>query len=82
MKPEVEAWIAFARQTQGLIEHAIQGFDVLSNTYSPMRDIGFEADEKEAIDSAYTKVNELRAQLAELQAGGKRRQRKTRKNRS
>lgn len=82
MKPEVQAWIAFARQTQGLIEHAIQGFEVLSDTYSPMRDVGFEADEKEAIDTEYTKVNELRGQLAALQAGGRRRQRKTRKNRS
>jgi hypothetical protein len=82
MKPEVVVWVAFARQTQGLIEQAIQGFEVLSETYSPMRDVGFEPEEKEAIDLEYSRLNDLRGRLAEVQAGGARKKRKTRKNRS
>ena len=70
-KPEVKAWLALAEMTKFNIASSIHGFKVLSNTYASMRDIGFEDDEKEAIDDAYHTVNDLRAKLAAKQAGGK-----------
>lgn len=92
MNKEVEDWLALAKQTQLQIEQASQGFQDLSDSYSSIRDVGFKNNEKEAIDIAYMNVNEARAKLAEIQAGGKRSsrsgkrssrsgKRKTRKNR-
>lgn len=81
MKTEVDVWLALAKQTKAAMEQAISGFQALSNTYSDMRDIGFKANEKEAIDQHYSKVNEARAQLAGLAAGGGRKRRhRTRKH--
>ena len=82
MKPEVEAWLGLAEATKANIASAIHGFSVLANTYSDMRDIGFEEVEKEKIDMAYSEVNDLRSNLAALQAGGKRAGRKTRKQKA
>ena len=81
MKTEVIAWLAFAKQTQGIMEQAISGFQVLSDTYQPMRDIGFEDEEKEAIDQHYSELNEVRAELAGLQAGGAKRRKRTKTHR-
>jgi hypothetical protein len=71
-KAEVKAWLALADLTKFNIASSIHGFKTLSNTYEAMRDIGYDAEEKEAIDKAYRDVNDLRAKLAAKQAGGKR----------
>ena len=83
MKTEVRVWLALAKQTQGMIQEATSGVQVLSETYADMRDIGFEDEEKEAIDQHYSELNELRSQLASLSAGGARKVRhRTRKQQS
>jgi hypothetical protein len=79
MDPRVEAWLALAEDAKTHIGSAIREFKVLSANYEGIRNIGYKDDEKEQIDKAYTEVYELHSTLCELQAGGKRKPRKTRK---
>lgn len=81
MNPDVQRWLELAEDTKANIRSAINGFKTLSETYSDMRNIGYKNDEKEQIDMAYSEVNALRLELANLQAGGKRKTKKSRQTR-
>jgi hypothetical protein len=75
MKSELVDWLCTAKQTEEALQKAIDGFATLSDSYEGIRNVGYEDDEKEAIDEHYRIVTELRDKLCDLQAGGKRRKR-------
>jgi hypothetical protein len=84
MNSEVSAWLRTATDTKDALEKAIAGFQALSNSYENIRNVGYKNDEKEAIDMHYHDVNDLRGELCQLQAGGRRRGRgkKTRRSKA
>jgi hypothetical protein len=84
MNSEVSAWLRTATDTKDALEKAIAGFQALSNSYESIRNVGYKNDEKEAIDTEYSAVNDLRGELCNLQAGGRRRRhgKKTRRSKS
>jgi cystathionine beta-lyase family protein involved in aluminum resistance len=82
MDPQVEAWLALAEDAKTHITSAIREFKLLSANYEGIRNIGYKDDEKEQIDIAYAEVYQLHSTLCKLQAGGKRKPRKTRKQRN
>ena len=73
MNSEVVAWLKTATDTKDALQKAIAGFETLSNSYEGIRNVGYKNDEKEAIDMEYSAVNDLRGELCDLQAGGRRR---------
>ena len=73
---EVKAWCDKAVKLTGTLKQAAVDFNEISNTYEPIRDVGFANDEKEQIDKCYSDlVNALNA-VKGLQAGGRRSSRK------
>ncbi len=79
MNNQVVAWLRTASETKDALQKAIAGFEALSSSYEGIRNVGYKNDEKEAIDMEYSAVNDLRGELCNLQAGGRRRGRKSRK---
>ena len=81
MNREVVEWLETAAQTKEHLSAAIAGLTTLSNTYDSMRNIGYKNDEKEAIDIAYSELYKLQSELCDIQAGGAKRKRASRKAR-
>ena len=69
---EVKAWCDKAVKLTGTLKQAAVDFNEISNTYEPIRDVGFANDEKEQIDKCYSDLVSALNTVKGLQAGGKR----------
>jgi hypothetical protein len=69
---EVKAWCDKAVKLTDTLKQAAVDFNEISNTYEPIRDVGFANDEKEQIDKCYSDLVSALNAVKGLQAGGKR----------
>jgi len=73
---EVKAWCDKAVKLTDTLKQAAIDFNEISNTYEPIRDVGFANDEKEQIDKCYSDLVSALNAVKGLQAGGRRSSRK------
>lgn len=69
---EVKAWCDKAVKLTGTLKQAAAEFNKISNTYEPIRDVGFANNDKEQIDKCYGDLVSALNTVKGLQAGGKR----------
>ena len=69
---EVKAWCDKAVKLTDTLKQAAVDFNEISNTYEPIRNVGFANDEKEQIDKCYSDLVSALNAVKGLQAGGKR----------
>jgi len=69
---EVKAWCDKAVKLTDTLKQVAVDFNEISNTYEPIRDVGFANDEKEQIDKCYSDLVSALNAVKGLQAGGKR----------
>jgi hypothetical protein len=79
---EVKAWCDKAVKLTDTLKQAAVDFNEISNTYEPIRDVGFANDEKEQIDKCYSDLVSALNAVKGLQAGGRRSKRSSRTRRS
>jgi hypothetical protein len=79
---EVKAWCDKAVKLTDTLKQVAVDFNEISNTYEPIRDVGFANDEKEQIDKCYSDLVSALNAVKGLQAGGKRSSRKRSKRSS
>jgi hypothetical protein len=83
---EVKAWCDKAVKLTGTLKQAAAEFNEISNTYEPIRDVGFANNDKQQIDKCYSDLVSALNTVKGLQAGGRRsgssrRRSKTRRSR-
>lgn len=69
---EVKAWCDKAVKLTDTLKQVAVDFNEISNTYEPIRDVGFANDDKEQIDKCYSDLVSALNAVKGLQAGGKR----------
>ena len=69
---EVKAWCDKAVKLTGTLKQAAAEFNEISNTYEPIRDVGFANNDKQQIDKCYSDLVSALNTVKGLQAGGKR----------
>ena len=83
----VNDWLQKVRALTATITNANETFVEVSHSMESIRNAGFQNNDKENIDLAYSDLMEAKNMLCDVQAGGrrsnkKRKNRKTRKHRS
>lgn len=83
----VNDWLQKVRGLTASITNANESFLEVSGSMESMRNLGFENDQKEDIDIAYSELVEAKRAFCDIKEGGrrshkKRKNRKTRKHRS
>ena len=79
---EVKAWCDKAVKLTDTLKQVAVDFNEISNSYEPIRDVGFANDEKEQIDKCYSDLVSALNAVKGLQAGGRRSSRKRSKRSS
>lgn len=80
--PSVGGWLKRSLKLRENIKNAIDEFKSLSSNYADMRDLAANNnDEKEEIDDSYNYLVKVKKEFCDLQAGGRRKARKTRRSR-
>lgn len=69
---EVKAWCDKAVKLTDTLKQVAAEFNQISNTYEPIRDVGFANNDKEQIDKCYSDLVSALNTVKGLQAGGKR----------
>jgi hypothetical protein len=80
--PNVGGWLKRSMKLRQTLKGAIDEFRSLSSDYADMRDaVANNNDAKEEIDDSYNFLVRVKKEFCDLQAGGRRKGRKTRRSR-
>jgi hypothetical protein len=80
--PNVDGWLKRSLKLRETIKNNIDEFQSLSSNYADMRDAAANNnDAKEEIDESYKYLVKVKKEFCDLQAGGRRKGRKTRRSR-
>lgn len=78
----IQRWMSLAAGMINPLDDLIYEFEIVSTEYADVRDAAFNNDAlKEQIDTLYTSIVDKKNAFCQMQAGGKRRHRSTRRNR-